>query len=1531
MMKRVAGFVCSLGLVLALGGTAQAQIYSENFDAIAGTFNGVQYQSGNALAANANLTGWSKAGAGAIHAVNHDGAGDLAPMLWGGSPNILTLNAAIAGSNVGGTFYTVAFDASPSVYQAGSQASTAADGVLVEVLRGDNSVLASHTTLVTAWAGNMAFAADSFQYTGDGTGDIRLRLTPVNPSNSRFGAGVDNLTLSVVPAAPVILSNTSTSDERLSRATLNGTLGVASTNADVYVYWGPTDGTTNTAAWTNSAYVGSWTNVASTNLSYAVTGLDHSTSYFYTFRATNDGTNVWASPSTSFSTLTPTVFTENFNSLTPGGAGTQADTGLGLTFGGSLAGWSLSGAGTIHAANLDGGGDWAVMFYQDNVLTLTTGIAANQAGVTYNVEFDYGTAVYSGLSQKTEATDSLLVEVLRGDNSVLASATFAPGTWGFGNYNLDAGLHGTLQYVGDGSGVVRLRLGPTPPYNSGNFEGEIDNVSVTIYEATQLAFTTQPGNGTAGGPLAAQPVVELQDVLGNVVTTETSTVTLAIGTDAGPGATLSGTPAQAAVAGVADYSTNALSIDLVGSGYTLVASAGSLPGATSAVFDVTSGAGAPAKLAFTTQPGGGANHAVWGTQPAVTLQDASGIAVTGLETNITVSILNDAGPGATLSGTQTIAVDTNTGVATFTDLSIDLVGSGYTLEATASGLTSATSAVFSITVGPAAQLAFTTQPTNGYTDSAFLQLPAVTLQDAYGNTVVGTAQNVTLAIQNNAGPGATLSGTTIVAVDTSTGVATFDGLSIDRVGTGYTLTATGNTVQTTPGVVVSSAFDIQAGTAWSLANDFTLATNNSSSTWSFRLGASDADPKPTQLLTTNTRNANQLWATDFGSPPTMWSDASSYYGIGKNTTGATQTRSLGPNVSWAPNEVLLWPKNTSGTGGFPGRLVISWLAPFSTTVNIDYSWGTATSNGNGVGLRVWHESTVLKNWSNPYPNPDSGTVSSLEVAAGDRLYFEYDSWNGQDDDVTRTAITITTLPATQLAFSTQPGNGTAGSPLAVQPAVELQDVNGHKITKEASTVTLAIGNDAGPGAVLSGTLSQAAVAGTADFSTNALTIDKEGVGYTLVATAGTLTSATSAVFNVNAGVGAPAKLEFTTQPSGGNNNVAWSTQPQVTLQDASGLTVVGVNQNVTLSISNNPAGGTLNGTVTVGVDTNTGIATFSGLNIDEPGSGYTLVASGGALTNDVSSPFDITIGPAAKLAFTTQPGDGLQNLAFSPQPAVTLQDAFGYTVTGTAQNVTLAIENNAGPGGVLSGTLTRPVDTVTGVATFSGLNIDKTGTGYTLTATGNTVSTTPGVVVSSGFNISYNPYLLFEDFNGYSGNQNLTQAETGLELAVNGNVPGWTAQGAGVIHAVDLANLGGQSNPSDWAIMFFQDNVITLNIGIAANDAGVIYSIDFDYGTAVYSGLDQKTEATDSLLVEVLRGDSSVLASNTFAPGTWGAGNYNLDAGLQGTLRYIGDGSGNVRLRIGPTPPYTSGNFEGEIDNLSVSLGAAIETLFKFR
>lgn len=171
--------------------------------------------------------------------------------------------------------------------------------------------------------------------------------------------------------------------------------------------------------------------------------------------------------------------------------------------------------------------------------------------------------------------------------------------------------------------------------------------------------------------------------------------------------------------------------------------------------------------------------------------------------------------------------------------------------------------------------------------------------------------------------------------------------------------------------------------------------------------------------------------------------------------------------------------------------------------------------------------------------------------------------------------------------------------------------------------------------------------------------------------------------------------------------------------------------------------------------------------------------------------------------------------------------------------------------------------------------------------------------------------IFTEDFNSYAGNQNNTQSDTGLNVAHSGSVAGWSNSGAGTMHAVDLGS-------SDWAIMFYQDNVITQSAGIAANDSGTSYEVTFDYGTGVYAQLSQKTEAVDSLLVEVLRFDNTVLASNTFTPGEWGAGNHNLDGGLTGTLAYVGDGTGVVRLRIGPDGPLNSGNFEGEIDNISV-------------
>src|SRR5204863_2997852 len=97
---------------------------------------------------------------------------------------------------------------------------------------------------------------------------------------------------------------------------------------------------------------------------------------------------------------------------------------------------------------------------------------------------------------------------------------------------------------------------------------------------------------------------------------------------------------------------------------------------------------------------------------------------------------------------------------------------------------------------------------------------------------------------------------------------------------------------------------------------------------------------------------------------------------------------------------------------------------------------------------------------------------------------------------------------------------------------------------------------------------------------------------------------------------------------------------------------------------------------------------------------YTLTATGNTVSTTpgvvVTNAFNITGGAATKLAFTTSPSNSTGGVAFPTQPVVTLQDNNGNTVTGTAQTVTLAIQNDAGPGGVLSGTKTVAVNTSTG-------------------------------------------------------------------------------------------------------------------------------------------------------------------------------------------------------------------------------------------
>ena len=192
---------------------------------------------------------------------------------------------------------------------------------------------------------------------------------------------------------------------------------------------------------------------------------------------------------------------------------------------------------------------------------------------------------------------------------------------------------------------------------------------------------------------------------------------------------------------------------------------------------------------------------------------------------------------------------------------------------------------------------------------------------------------------------------------------------------------------------------------------------------------------------------------------------------------------------------------------------------------------------------------------------------------------------------------------------------------------------------------------------------------------------------------------------------AAAHVGFTTQPPAAvNANTVISPALQVTVTDASWSRIPG--GVVRLAIGTSPApGATLSGTTQAKlVD---GVATFSDLRIDQPGRGYTLVATAGPASG-TSSAFAVA-GPLAQLAFATQPPQTVEGaVAIAPAVRIALQDAFGTTVPGATQAVSLALGANPS-GGTLAGTTT--VQAVDGIATFDNVSVDRPGSGYTLSAT----------------------------------------------------------------------------------------------------------------------------------------------------------------------------------------------------------------------
>src|ERR1039458_10031744 len=315
-------------------------------------------------------------------------------------------------------------------------------------------------------------------------------------------------------------------------------------------------------------------------------------------------------------------------------------------------------------------------------------------------------------------------------------------------------------------------------------------------QATQIAFTVQPtgvANATATTPFSGQPTVAVEDSFGNVVTSATNPIGLAINSGV-QGISLSNcnnpSPTNEGL-----YVFSGCEGSNYGTQLTLTASSSGLSSAVSTTFNITNVA---TQLLFSTQPVAGDSGSMLTFQPVLTVEDSSNEVVTAATTPIA---FNPAVPSSGTMSSCTSLVPQSGVITVANCIFAGVVGTPYTIVATSGSLTSAPSSSFTPTgPGPASQLDFTTSPVAGVSGAAFATQPIVNVEDSAGNIV--TSSHAVITLTSSDGTLAACSGLTASRGIVTVSNCTFAGVVL----TPYTLTAASGSLTSTTSASFSPTY-----------------------------------------------------------------------------------------------------------------------------------------------------------------------------------------------------------------------------------------------------------------------------------------------------------------------------------------------------------------------------------------------------------------------------------------------------------------------------------------------------------------------------------------------------------------------------------------------------------------------------------------------------------------------------------------------------------------------------------------------------
>lgn len=612
-----------------------------------------------------------------------------------------------------------------------------------------------------------------------------------------------------------------------------------------------------------------------------------------------------------------------------------------------------------------------------------------------------------------------------------------------------------------------------------------------------------------------------------------------------------------------------------------------------------------------------------------------------------------------------------------------------------------------------ARLQFSVQPTSVKYGEPISPAVKVSVLNEAGQTDVAFVDSVVIALAPNA-TGAVVTGTTVVAADA--GVATFDDLEVDRPGRGYVLQASARQrpmalsepfevmedpppppPQATRLAFVVPPSNVQAGSVIAPAVQVAAQDNGSSTVTSYTgtitLAIGDNPGGGALSGTTSAVAANGI--ASFAN--LRISEAGNGYTLTAAASGLTGAASAAFNVTAQPPPPP------------PPATQLAFIVQPTTTEagsNITPPVQVAARDASGNLVPTYSGTITVAIGNNPSGGSLAGTLSS--VASNGVATFASLRISQAGNGYTLTAAASGLTGATSAAFNVTAPPPPTVTAIVVTPATASLQTGGTQ--QFSATATLSDGSTQ-----TNPSVTWSATGGTIN-TTGFYTAGSSAGSFRVIAASGNGHADTSAV-TLTAPPPPPAtQLAFTVQPTTTEAGGTITPAVRVAARDASGNVVTGYTGTITVAIGSNPGGGTLAGTTSSVASA--GIATFTGLRIDQAGNGYTLTAAASGLSGATSATFDITAPPppppqATGLRFIVQPSNTRVNQPINPPVQVMAVDANGNQVTGFSGAITVDLAPNV-LGASAYGTLT--VNAVNGIATFSNIRINLVGVDFRLRA-----------------------------------------------------------------------------------------------------------------------------------------------------------------------------------------------------------------------